>query len=551
MALLPTDTKHILIVPAAMWGHFRPLLHLGINLLTLHPDLRATFLITPSIAPRLEKDLEQLVADLTIGTTPVAERLQTIICVPKGSDASREFKAEDMGKEVVEFASVMPEIISGLYDANYNSNGTLNKFEGLPPSLVLYDMFQTFVPDIMVSTLESLNITVPPLVMFAPCSPASVYHLFGPEEKGGSFARLTRLAEEDIAMGVDPIEAYAKYAFRGTGQVLPLPGLPAKFDYEWWPHKDTVPISGHVVSACIPALKAFLHKNTVAIAIAFAGELESEAVSALEEVFSDKTIYTVGPQFPEEMWEGDFSVKAGSDDDKRVIAFLDQMKEKHGSNSVCYIRYRLLTLAWPSTNAPSPSFGSLFFPIFRPELIRYILSTLQETGVPFVFAYASGIAPVPIELIEEFAGLEDACFVKFAPQWAVLKHPATGFFLTHCGSNSTHETITAKVPIVSMPFAADQGQIASLLTDVLHVGIDLKQTKTFINPPFNKLYDGTVIEGTESAIKDEMRTVWKRMKGKEGEEMRVRMGEVKERLRKSFNDGRGKQDMIKLGECRL
>ncbi|TYJ51192.1 hypothetical protein B9479_008252 [Cryptococcus floricola] len=247
-------------------------------------------------------------------------------------------------------------------------------------------------------------------------------------------------------------------------------------------------------------------------------------------------------KFPEEMWEGDFSVKAGSDDDKRVVAFLKQMKDKHGSNSVCYI-----------------SFGSLFFPIFRPELIRYILKTLQGTGVPFVFAYAYGIVPVPNEVIEEFAGLEDACFVKFAPQWAVLKHQATGFFLTHCGSNSTHETIMAKVPIVSMPFAANQGEIASLLTDVLHVGIDLKQTKTFIKPPFNKLYDGTVVEGTKSAIKDEMRTVWQRMKGKEGEEMckgpkyqmRVRMGEVKERLRESFNNGRGKQDMIKLGECRL
>ncbi|ODO12032.1 hypothetical protein I350_00816 [Cryptococcus amylolentus CBS 6273] len=532
MTLVTPDTKHVVIVPAAMWGHIRPLLHLGINLLTLHPGLRATFLITPSIAPRLEKDLEHSVADLTIGTTPVAERLQTIICAPKGSDASREFKADDMGKEVVEFASVMPDIISGLYDAKYNINGTLNKFEGLPPSLVLYDMFQTFVPDIMVSTLEPLNIPVPPLVMFGPCSPASVS--FGPEEKGGSFARITRLAEEDIAKGADPIEAYEKYGFKGTGQVLPLPGLPAKFDYEWWPHKDTVPISGHVVSASMPALKAFLHKNTVAIAIAFAGELEPEAVSALEQEFSDKTILTVGRQFPEEMWDGDFSVKAGSDDDKRVVAFLDQMKEKHGSNSVCYI-----------------SFGSLFFPIFRPELIRYILKTLQETGVPFVFAYASGIVPVPAELIEEFAGLEDACFVKFAPQWAVLKHPATGFFLTHCGSNSTHETIMAQVPIVSMPFAADQGEIASLLTDVLHVGIDLKQTKTFTNPPFDTLYDGTVIEGTESAIKDEMRTVWKRMKGKEGEGMRVRMGEVKERLRKSFNDGRGKQDMIKLGECRF
>ncbi|ODN77735.1 hypothetical protein L202_04876 [Cryptococcus amylolentus CBS 6039] len=543
MTLIPADDtapKHLVLVPVAMWGHIRPLLHLVVNLLTLHPNLHATFLLTPSIAPRLEKDLEHLtshlgqqsVVDISTGSKPIAERLQTFTCAHEGTEPSKEFTPDVMKKEGVDFANVLPGIISGLYDGKHNIGGTLNKFEGLPPTLFLFDMFQTLIPDLMVNTLGPLNIPVPPLVMFCPSSPAHVWHSFSPEERGGTFGRMLRLAEEDIAKGVDSIEAFERYGFKGTGQVAALPGLPVKYDYEWWPHGDTVVLGGQVLAATLPAYRAFLHKNTVGITMAFTGELEPEAVAALESELG-KTIFTVGPQFPEEMWEEDFSVKADSDDDRRVVAFLDHMQEKHGSRSVCYI-----------------SFGSLFFPLLRPELIRYILQTLQESGIPFVFAYASGVAPVPPELIEEFVGLEDACLVKFAPQWAVLKHAATGFFITHCGSNSTHETILAEVPIVSMPFIADQGEIAALLTEVLHVGIDLKQTKTFTNPPFNKLYDGTVIVGTEVAIKDEMKTVWERMKGKEGEEMRKRMGEVKKTLRESITNGRGKRDMMKLGQCR-
>ncbi|WVQ72903.1 hypothetical protein IAR50_002465 [Cryptococcus sp. DSM 104548] len=543
MTLISADTtalKHLVLVPVAMWGHVRPLLNLAVNLLALHPNLHVTFLLTPSIAPRLEKDLEHLTshiekhtaANLASGTKPIADRLQTITCSHEAFVTSKEFSPDGMMKEGQSFASVLPEVISGLYDAKYDIEGTKNKFEGVPPDMFLFDMFQTFIPDLVANTLGPRNIPVPPLIMFVPSSPSSVWHSFSHEDRGGTFAKMLRLSEEDIQKGEDPVQAFEKHGFRGTGQEAPVPGLPVKFDYEWWPHRDTVPFSGQILAANLPAYRTFWHRNTVGVAMTFAGELEPEAVAALETEI-DKTIYIVGPQFPEEMWEEEFTVSVKSDDDKRVITFLDQMQEKHGSRSVCYV-----------------SFGSLFFPLFRPELIRYILQTLHEVDIPFVFAYASGAAPVPPGLVEGFVGLEDACLVKFAPQWAVLNHPATRFFITHCGSNSTHETIMAKVPIVSMPFAADQGEIASLLTEVLHVGIDLKQTKTYTDPPFNKLYDGTIIEGTEAAIKDEMRAVWARMKGKEGDEMREKMRGVKETLRQSITTGRGKQDMMKLGQCR-
>jgi UDP:flavonoid glycosyltransferase YjiC (YdhE family) len=108
------------------------------------------------------------------------------------------------------------------------------------------------------------------------------------------------------------------------------------------------------------------------------------------------------------------------------------------------------------------SFGSIWFPAARPELVQYLLTSLIQNSVPFLFAYATEMFAPPQYLIELVDNYEDGESVKFAPQWQVLEHPATSFFVSHCGSNSAAEAILAGVPIVSMPFAADQGEFAAM-----------------------------------------------------------------------------------------
>lgn len=49
--------------------------------------------------------------------------------------------------------------------------------------------------------------------------------------------------------------------------------------------------------------------------------------------------------------------------------------------------------------------------------------------MPFLFAYASDLAQIPDDFKATIAGWEDAEIVKFAPQWQVLDHDATGYFL--------------------------------------------------------------------------------------------------------------------------
>ncbi|MED6226463.1 hypothetical protein PIB30_104030, partial [Stylosanthes scabra] len=53
----------------------------------------------------------------------------------------------------------------------------------------------------------------------------------------------------------------------------------------------------------------------------------------------------------------------------------------------------------------------------------------------------------------------------------VLAHEAIGGFITHCGWNSTLETISLGVPIIAVPQWSDQPTNAKYLVDVWKVGI--------------------------------------------------------------------------------
>lgn len=180
----------------------------------------------------------------------------------------------------------------------------------------------------------------------------------------------------------------------------------------------------------------------------------------------------------------------------------------------------------------------------------------MQAGYPFLFAYATEIFPVPPELFKSIENYPDGKAVRVAPQIAVLHHPATGVFLSHCGSNSTSEAIVAGVPIVAMPFGADQGEFAhgreSIYFRVLMIvlpanmpvvkhgaGIDLKQVKTFhgANPSTfpTTLYDGTKLVGTDDAIKEEMLDLWRKL---QHDGLREKLTEGMQGVRKVCNESR-------------
>nr|GMD06135.1 anthocyanidin 3-O-glucosyltransferase 5-like [Ipomoea batatas]GMD99635.1 anthocyanidin 3-O-glucosyltransferase 5-like [Ipomoea batatas] len=105
-------------------------------------------------------------------------------------------------------------------------------------------------------------------------------------------------------------------------------------------------------------------------------------------------------------------------------------------------------------------------------------------------------------------------------QALVLKHPSTGGFLSHCGWNSTLESIKNGVPIIAWPLYAEQRQNATLLTE-LGVAIRPKKLPT------------KGIVGRE-----EVKTLVKTMlQSNEGKEMRERVVKLKMSSEKAISIG--------------
>ena len=69
---------------------------------------------------------------------------------------------------------------------------------------------------------------------------------------------------------------------------------------------------------------------------------------------------------------------------------------------------------------------------------------------------------------------ERGLIVPWCSQVEVLSHPSVGCFITHCGWNSTLESLTSGVPLVAFPQWTDQTTNAKLVEDLWKTGVRVK-----------------------------------------------------------------------------
>jgi hypothetical protein len=136
-------------------------------------------------------------------------------------------------------------------------------------------------------------------------------------------------------------------------------------------------------------------------------------------------------------------------------------------------------LDWLDGRSPSSvlyvSFGSLAS-MSAADLVETAWG-IADSGRPFLWVLRPGLvcgAP-PSSLPEGFdaATRGRGVVVSWAPQVEVLSHRAVGGFWTHCGWNSTMESVCAGVPMLCRPFFGDQMGNARYVDQVWRVGVTL------------------------------------------------------------------------------
>ncbi|GAA0147046.1 glycosyltransferase [Lithospermum erythrorhizon] len=142
-------------------------------------------------------------------------------------------------------------------------------------------------------------------------------------------------------------------------------------------------------------------------------------------------------------------------------------------------------LDWLDTKPPGSviyvAFGSAAN-LYQHEFDELALG-LESSGRPFLWVVRSDItsgAPpeYPVGFLERVADLGK--IVEWAPQENVLAHPSVACFLTHCGWNSSMESISRGVPLLCWPSFSDQFHNASYISDIWKVGLKLNKDESGI-----------------------------------------------------------------------
>nr|BAF75897.1 glucosyltransferase [Cyclamen persicum] len=139
------------------------------------------------------------------------------------------------------------------------------------------------------------------------------------------------------------------------------------------------------------------------------------------------------------------------------------------------------------------------------------------------------LAYLPKGFVERTKGV-GLVFPSWAPQARILSHGSTGGFLTHCGWNSTLESVVNGVPLIAWPLYAEQKMNAAMLTE---------DVKVALRPKYSK---NGLVERTEIAT-----IVRSLMEGEGGKQLRNRMRDLKDASAKTLStDGESTRILTEL-----
>ncbi|VVA95721.1 unnamed protein product [Arabis nemorensis] len=216
-----------------------------------------------------------------------------------------------------------------------------------------------------------------------------------------------------------------------------------------------------------PMLDFILHvtgrsKRASAIIINTFDNLEGNVIESLKSLLLLPQIYSIGPlQFLENREidrESEIGkLKLNLWEEEEEIQCLDWLDSK-AKETVIYANFGSLTM------------------LTSEELIEFAWG-LAGSGKEFLWVVRSGMVDgdasiLPAEFISETEN-RGMLYTGWCPQEKVLSHPSIGGFLTHCGWNSTLESVFTGVPMICWPFFADQITNRKFCCDEWGIGMEV------------------------------------------------------------------------------
>ncbi|VVB09940.1 unnamed protein product [Arabis nemorensis] len=118
------------------------------------------------------------------------------------------------------------------------------------------------------------------------------------------------------------------------------------------------------------------------------------------------------------------------------------------------------------------SFGSILKS--SENQVETIATALKNRGVSFLWVIRPKERGENVKVLQEMIKEGQGVVIEWSPQEKILSHVAISCFVTHCGWNSTIETVAAGVPVVAYPSWTDQPIDARLLVDVFGIGVRMR-----------------------------------------------------------------------------
>ncbi|KAJ3699074.1 hypothetical protein LUZ61_002779 [Rhynchospora tenuis] len=175
-------------------------------------------------------------------------------------------------------------------------------------------------------------------------------------------------------------------------------------------------------------------------------DIDQEYVKLLESYYREGArAWLVGPMC---MLAGNLLNEEISDEEG-CLTWLDEREKNH--KSVLYV-----------------SFGTQTY--VSNEQLDEVAHGLIASGYPFIWVVRSKTWMPPESLIQDISA-RGKIVRGWIPQKQVLKHAATGAFLSHCGWNSVLESISCGVPILCWPMIAEQRLNEKHVVDILGAGV--------------------------------------------------------------------------------